>query len=703
MERVMITLMLKSRPLLWGIAVAGLIVSTAGVSAGIAKGGLPGPGWFAAGVAGALTALVATAAALRPVFVRVVETSVDRSIKQSDTARELRARLGGANGKFPRVSEIRDRALRYGVQQAIPLDGGPVEGLSVDLPRYLPRTIDGPLRSALTSRSTTGGMVILKGNSAWGKSRSMLEAVSQVLDDWSIVAPSKASDVRDLVESGMPLRRTVIWLDELIDFLTGSDPLMRETVQRAVDKGAILVGTIWKDDFAALTIPPKKRTMEGSDTSGHSSGSSGVDVLADARAILTATYRDLVEMPRGLDADEAAVASALAKQDPRWAQAVADSGELSPIQVLAAAPQLLERYRSPDDEVGGIVLRTAVALLAMEHPPPVPSGLLRRVAQVSIPPTLELEPDRWFEEALDWARRPVRGTIAPLKAYRRGAGESEGFVSPDLLVSAAREDGQLLDYVDLDLLIAHATAEACASVGSFFLFRYGEAEARPLLRRAVEQGVARAFLPYGLLSIQAGRAGEAEEWFRKAAEAGSTVAFFNLGLLLSGQVGREGEAEEWYCKAADAGDTDAAVNLGNLLSDQEGREGEAEEWYRKAADAGEPDAAHNLGNLLSDQGREGEAEEWYRKAIEAGSIDALNNLGDLLMKQGRYAEARLVLAQGTELGHRYAMFSMGELELLENHRGDAQVWLRKAAHLGVIEARDLLYEEFGEDLSGTGP
>jgi TPR repeat protein len=60
---------------------------------------------------------------------------------------------------------------------------------------------------------------------------------------------------------------------------------------------------------------------------------------------------------------------------------------------------------------------------------------------------------------------------------------------------------------------------------------------------------------------------------------------FNLGLLLCKR-GKDDEAEEWYRRASDAGDTDAMTNLGILLEDQ-GNAAEAEEWYRKAADAGQ--------------------------------------------------------------------------------------------------------------------
>jgi uncharacterized protein len=54
---------------------------------------------------------------------------------------------------------------------------------------------------------------------------------------------------------------------------------------------------------------------------------------------------------------------------------------------------------------------------------------------------------------------------------------------------------------------------------------------------------------------------------------------FNLGVLLRKQ-GRVGEAEQWYRMAADAGDARAISNLGVLLKEQ-GRMDEAEQLRRQ--------------------------------------------------------------------------------------------------------------------------
>ena len=54
--------------------------------------------------------------------------------------------------------------------------------------------------------------------------------------------------------------------------------------------------------------------------------------------------------------------------------------------------------------------------------------------------------------------------------------------------------------------------------------------------------VAAAMNNLGLLLAEAGRTEEAEQWYRRAAEAGHIKAMYNLGLLAKGQ-GQPDEAE----------------------------------------------------------------------------------------------------------------------------------------------------------------
>jgi len=96
-----------------------------------------------------------------------------------------------------------------------------------------------------------------------------------------------------------------------------------------------------------------------------------------------------------------------------------------------------------------------------------------------------------------------------------------------------------------------------------------------------------------------------EEWYRKAAAAGSAEAMGRLGLLLEGRTrarmedrlvysGDFMEAARWYRQAVSAGDSWAAFALGRLYSDKLDDWATAEVWYRRAAADGRWQAEERL-------------------------------------------------------------------------------------------------------------
>jgi TPR repeat protein len=85
-----------------------------------------------------------------------------------------------------------------------------------------------------------------------------------------------------------------------------------------------------------------------------------------------------------------------------------------------------------------------------------------------------------------------------------------------------------------------------------------------------------------------GNSGGAEQLLRWAAEAGNTLAMYELGELLSRLAGEDGEAEEavrWWSRAAQLGEARSAAALGVRRWEADDRAG-AERWWRVAARAG---------------------------------------------------------------------------------------------------------------------
>lgn len=624
---------------------------------------LPGPAWITVTVGAAGAVLVGFIKPLLDASSEIWTSKLKRSAERSEAHRILEERHGGPDGRFRRVAEIRERAIVYGVQQAIPLPIGHDGDLSHDLPKYVPRTTDGLLHAKLTARSATGGMVIVKGESTWGKTRSLLEAVTRTIGDWRIIVPSSVEDVKEVVDSSLDIRNTVFWLDELAGFLDSANPLTLEMVRKVIDQGAIIVGTIWKSDFSRLTRQAdrlKQATGELIHTDSHPA----------ARAILTSSLVDVVEMLAHFDAQELETAEAVSGQDPRWATALAYESQLEPIKVLAAADWLLDRYHRPDHIAGGVVLQTAVELLSIDHPEPLAESVLRDLASLQLPDEIRpsLDPAGWFAEAVGWACERYRasedqlGAIAPLTRLGDPSNPQSEYIVPDILIQAARAtfpDGRRLD---VRMLLDHLSPSACASVGRFFYDRDEDDTARPLIERAARSDVSTAYLPLGYL-LQKEDPEAAMAWYRKAIDDGNTDGHIRLGNFLANHLGREEEAEAEYRAAIAAGNTGGHLWLGLVLSDKPGRKEEAEAEYRTAIAAGHPDGHYWLGSLLSKQpGQEDAAEAEYKAAIASGDTDGHYGLGSLISNQpGREEEAEAEYRAAIAAGHTGSHYWLGSL------------------------------------------
>ena len=121
----------------------------------------------------------------------------------------------------------------------------------------------------------------------------------------------------------------------------------------------------------------------------------------------------------------------------------------------------------------------------------------------------------------------------------------------------------------------------------------------------------------------------------KKAETGDAQAQFRLGSAYeTGQgVGRDaGEAEKWYRRAAEAGLAEAQNSVGSILQAR-GQFTEALPWYEKASNQGHALATNNLAYLY-DLGRgvtqdRRKGFELYSKAAELGWAEAMWNLANM--------------------------------------------------------------------------
>jgi TPR repeat protein len=595
---------------------------------------------------------------------------------RKDRARELEQAVGGQDKGLPTAAQVTDRAL-LGIHPSIPLPSSADASLSPDMPLYIRRDIDADLRAWITAHQESGGFLLLVGPAACGKTRCAYELAHDMLADWPIFMPSTAAILTEYVQTEPSPAKLIIWLNETQKFL-GPNGLTIATVRRILSRPrpAIIIGTIWPQHYDALTSQP---------------GSLLHDSQSGAREILTmiAQRRDMLTSFSG---PELARAGSLARRDPRIAEAITEMSSGNLPEILAAAPDLISRWLNAADPCGAAVITAAVVARRCGHPEPLPRAMLELLTGTVLTPAQRARAaPEWFLAALNWARTPVRGEVAPLTPQAATPGVIQGDQVSDVLVQYASRHHDVPGYFISEptwlLLIDEAAPEACQAIADV-AYRQRHDHYAPIaeraIRRAAAAGITDAMSNLGVLLQDQGKHDEAEQWYRKAGDAENTNAMYNLGVLL-GDHGKQDEAEQWYRKAAEAGNTGAMSNLGALIGGR-GEEAEAEHWFRKAAEAGNTDAMSNLGALLGGRGEVDEAEQWFRKAAEAGNTDAMSSLGALLSDQEEQAEAEQWFRKAADAGHASAMHNLGVMLAAQGDQDQAQQWYRQAADAGETGA-----------------
>jgi hypothetical protein len=204
------------------------------------------------------------------------------------------------------------------------------------LPRYVPRAHDAALRDDIADAAAgrLQALILLRGTSSTGKTRSLFEAVHELCPGWMVIRPRSAAALRALPEADLLDRPCVVWLNELQGFLGPNGHGVSLDVLRdlyaATTAPLVVVGTIWPEKLRNLTDDRDER-------------------VSDTRDLLTAAipWVRWHDVPSTLTAAaEKATAAQYAATDPRLARALADPDRFGFAQTLAGAHELLEHYRN---------------------------------------------------------------------------------------------------------------------------------------------------------------------------------------------------------------------------------------------------------------------------------------------------------------------------------------------------------------------
>ncbi len=572
------------------------------------------------------------------------------------------SRLHDGMGRLPAVGDCIDPGA-LGVHPAA-LPAGHSAGHSAGqwaapgpVPPYVPRDADE--NALLAEGFASGGLVIIEGASAAGKTRLAYQAMHRSAPARQLVVPDGPAALRELAAAGVQLADSIVWLDNINDYLAAG----------GLDAGVLdaLCPDGCRDVLLLATMRSEARRLLADAALDGTVRRAAQEIIARARVIpLSRAFSD-AERQRALQRSAA---------DPRLADALDQPTGAGFAEYLAAAPAILRRWQSAPDSTSRAIITAAVDARRAGILTPLPRELLHDLRACYVDPGLaQVSGDRSFDDALTWASEPVHGASGCLGTL--GAGTYQPF---DYLLDHAQAAGSSVPAAAWPVLLTYARPVDLCSL-AMAAYAAGQPDiSETAFRRAADAGHASALCDLGVLLEQAGRRQDAERWFQRAADAGNASAMGHLGVLAE-QAGGRPDAESWYRMAGRAGDTGSMYHLGMLL-EQEGRREEAEQWYRRAADAKHGRAMTNLGALLQEGGRAAEAEQWYRQAAAAGDARSVNNLGALLHEAGRTAEAERCYRQSAATGHAGAINNLAIVLHEAGRAAEAEPWYRQAAATG---------------------
>ncbi len=190
--------------------------------------------------------------------------------------------------------------------------------------------------------------------------------------------------------------------------------------------------------------------------------------------------------------------------------------------------------------------------------------------------------------------------------------------------------------------------------GAAFLWAGYSEQALPYLEAVLKRTPEnpRVLVLAGQIHLQANRTGEAEKYFRAAAEANPNYAEAWSGLGDVAETRDDGAlALEHYEKAL-ALKPDLVYTLLNagLAAGKLNRQDKAEAWYREALrlDPKSAEAANGIGLALAKQGRFDEARQYFENAIalRRDFAGAINNLGVLYLQLNQAKDAIAAFTYG---------------------------------------------------------
>jgi tetratricopeptide (TPR) repeat protein len=586
------------------------------------------------------------------------------------------------------IGELAD-PLALEVHRAIDVGAGQAD-LPV-LPLYVERAHDVRLQK-IVKRAAAGQrvMAVLVGGSSTGKTRACWEAVQVLKPEWRLWHPIDPGRPEAVIEELVRLGpKTVLWLNEIQHYLLTPGREIGEQVASSLrellrDPGrasVLVLGTVWPEYWAALTIAPSVGQP---------------DPHSQARELLTGTDIPVPDSFAGTAVDDLRAA---AERDPRWAKAVTQAEHGRFTQFLAGVPVLLERYRNAPPGARALI-EAAMDARRLGHGLALPHGLLEVAAPGYLTDSQwdSLSED-WLEQSLAYTAVPCHGIRGPLSRIRPRIGEPTHAHPSYRLADFLEQQGRATRHAQpvpaalWDAFVSFAPNEHLPSLARQARDRGLYRHAAAMANRAAQHGAAWAMHDLADAARRLGDRDCATAWLRCAAETGDEYAMTRLAETLLAHDPRE--AEKWLKAAVKAGSEYAFDDLIKLL-DRADRQPEAEQLLRSSMARGDDKALARMVGRLKRAGHREQAEALLREAAVNGSPRARSALACALVRVGRIDEAETFLPVSAYDGYDMDLFDLTKELFGTGRHVDAEAWLHRLIDDGDISAKYILIRSLDE-------
>ncbi|MFF4215286.1 tetratricopeptide repeat protein [Streptomyces nondiastaticus] len=578
------------------------------------------------------------------------------------------------------------------------------------LPRYFERRHDHVLREHLSTTAADGktALVVLRGASCTGKTRTAYEAVRTCLPEWDLVFPKTVENLLALLAAGPLPANTVLWLNEAQNYLIGA---MGEAAAASLrtqlehSGPVVVIATLWTNYHRDLTETP----------------AGAEDRFPHARALLNSVAP--IDVPVAFTSQDLRALRTVAhdSRDSSLSIAARTSPNGAVAQTLAAGPQLVDHYERaelPPECFGKAIITAAMDAHRLGWAASLPAEFLKAAAPGYLTDDQRANATTdWFIQAINFARAKIKGVASALEQIPCSSGMGalpDQFRLADYLAHHARSTrwdlcppasfwdaaGKHLPPIpDLSALaraaerrgryrIAAVLAERAAAVdephGLYLLARARERSgdlisAEELYRLAADRGSARGLMEWAVIRENNGDLATAERLAQQAANAGDVLPLQRLAIHREKNGDQDGAERlaRWAMKAGGDVVWSSLVGIRRSSDDVQG----AERAAKAMADAGSPYKLADLWLRRRQAGDLERVEQLLAPLVHAGEARALMSLARQREVSGDLDDAVRLLQRAASQGNEAAQ---GNLALLYKASGDIEGALRLYGQLTAL-------------------